>query len=251
MSGALRGPSGLLLAVLAAGLAGMLAWFAFGPARPAAPADGVAARADVNAGPAGISGGGDDDGGTPGTPAPPIPETLPEVTLASLEGPPRKLSEFQKPALMVNFWATWCAPCRREIPLLKQLRAERAAQGLEIVGIAVDFREDVVKYARDIGITYPLLIGEQDGLDAAKAFGMEMVFPFTAFADQKRRIVALKVGELHADEAAYILDQVDRLNAGEGDIESVRRAIAVQLRILAQRRGAAGGEAGAGDGAEG
>ena len=133
----------------------------------------------------------------------------------------------------MNFWATWCAPCRREIPLLKALRAERGGSGVEVVGIAVDFRDDVLEYAREIGIDYPLLIGEQDGLAAARAFGMDMVLPFTVFADGQRRIVALKVGELHADEAGFILDMVTEVNAGRLELAAARTAIAAKLRLLA------------------
>ena len=237
MMQALRGPSGVLLGALVAGIAGLVTWLALAPGERAA-------NEVVQVGPAGQSGGSDAiDAENPAPPAQPVPEVLPEVTLASLEGPPRALSSFRQPSLVVNFWATWCAPCRREIPLLQMLRAERGKEGVEVVGIAVDFRDDVVRYAREIGIRYPLLIGEQDGLEAAKAFGMDMVFPFTAFADAQRRIVALKVGELHEDEASFILDQVARLNAGEGEIEAVRRAIALQLRILAERRARAGAAA--------
>lgn len=161
-----------------------------------------------------------------------IPETLPDFTLATLEGPPRALSSFEHPSLIVNFWATWCAPCRREIPLLRQLRAERGARGVEVVGVAVDFREDVVKYAADIGLDYPLLIGEEDGLAAADAFGIDPVFPFTIFADAERRIVAVKVGELHADEAAYILDHVERVNAGTLELALAREQIRAEIRRL-------------------
>ena len=78
---------------------------------------------------------------------------------------------------MVNFWATWCAPCRREIPLLNKIRVERKAQNAEIVGIAVDFRDDVLKFVQKTPLEYPLLIGEEDGLAAAEAFGMGMAFP--------------------------------------------------------------------------
>jgi thiol-disulfide isomerase/thioredoxin len=161
-----------------------------------------------------------------------IPTVLPDFALATPEGPLRKLSSFEHPSLIVNFWATWCAPCRREIPLLRQLRTERGARGVEVVGIAVDFREDVLKYAAKIGLDYPLLIGEEDGLAAADAFGIDPVFPFTVFADAQRRIVAVKVGELHADEAAFILDHIELLNAGRLSLEVVQGLIRTELQRL-------------------
>jgi thiol-disulfide isomerase/thioredoxin len=180
----------------------------------------------------------------PGTPAAgqtkrakEVPNDLPDFTLATLEGPPKALSSFKQPVLVVNFWATWCAPCRREIPLLRQIRAERGSKGIEVVGIAVDFREDVQKYAAKIGLDYPLLIGEEDGLAAADKFGVDAVFPFTAFADAQRRIVALKVGELHAEEASFILDRVEKLNAGGLSIEVARQQIGDELTRLAAVRG--------------
>ena len=77
-----------------------------------------------------------------------IPDTLPDITLADRDGKPTKLASFGGRPLMVNFWATWCAPCRREIPLLNKIRVERKAQNAEIVGIAVDFRDDVLKFVR-------------------------------------------------------------------------------------------------------
>ena len=161
-----------------------------------------------------------------------IPEVLPDFTLATLEGPPRTLSSYQHPSLIVNFWATWCAPCRREIPLLRQLRAERGARGVEVLGIAVDFREDVEKYVAKIGLDYPLMIGEEDGLAAADAFGIDPAFPFTVFADAQRRIVAVKVGELHADEAAFILDHIELLNAGRLPLKEVQSLIRTELQRL-------------------
>jgi len=161
-----------------------------------------------------------------------IPETLPDFTLSTLEGPPKAISSFTQPSLVVNFWATWCAPCRREIPLLRQIRAERGAKGVEVVGVAVDFREDVVKYAAEIGLDYPLLIGEEDGMAAADSFGVDPVFPFTAFVDRERRIIALKIGELHADEAAFILDHVDKVNVGSLQPGAARQLIRDEIRRL-------------------
>jgi thiol-disulfide isomerase/thioredoxin len=173
----------------------------------------------------------------PATPGPrPIPTTLPEFTLADRVGVKRTLSHWRDRPLVVNFWATWCAPCRREIPLLRRLRAERRTDRLEVVGIAVDFRDAVLAYAQQMAIDYPILIGEQDGLEAAAAFGVDAVFPFTVFADRRHRIVAVKVGELHADEAGFILDRVEEIDTGRLDLAAARPQIEDRLRELAVAR---------------
>jgi len=146
------------------------------------------------------------------------------------------LSEWKGRPLVVNFWATWCDPCRREIPLLKKLRHERSAQSLEVIGIAVDSTDAVVQYTRTIGIDYPVLIGEKDGLAAIEAFGMDTVFPFTVFADRQGRILTLKVGELHRDEAKVILDSLDDVDSGKVDLSAARQRISAQLAQLETRR---------------
>ncbi|MBV6423305.1 MAG: Thiol-disulfide oxidoreductase ResA [Steroidobacteraceae bacterium] len=206
------------VATLAA-LAGFLAWRALAPAQP------PPAVMTTHGSPA---------------PAPPpartIPDTLPAFTLKDRDGVPRTLAHWAGHPLLVNFWATWCAPCRREIPLLKTLRRSYAAQGLEVIGIAVDFREDVLKYAAEIGLDYPLLIGEQDGLDAAAAFGVDPVLPFSVFSDSKGRIVAVRIGELHADEAAFILARVQEVDAGRIALPVAQQQIAEKLRELAAIR---------------
>ena len=226
------GTAGIAVVVAAiAGLGGFLAFRGGSAPPPVAPVSTLQpiTMPDPAADPAGPL-------PMPATAAGTIPETLPDFELASREGPPRRLASFQHPVLIVNFWATWCAPCRREIPLLNTLRREHQDAGVEIVGIAVDFREDVLAYAEGTPIDYPLLIGEEDGLAAAQAFGMNMVFPFTVFADAERRIVALKVGELHADEADFILARIAALNAGRESLEQVRPAIATELAALAAKR---------------
>jgi thiol-disulfide isomerase/thioredoxin len=162
-----------------------------------------------------------------------IPEQLPDVSMPDSQGVVHKLSEWRGRPLMVNFWATWCDPCRREIPLLKQLRHERASQSLEIVGIAVDFRDAVIQYTHSIGIDYPVLIGEKDGMAAIDKFGMQTVFPFTVFADSKGRIFTVKVGELHRDEANVILDELRDVDAGKVDLAAARQRISAEMSRLA------------------
>jgi thiol-disulfide isomerase/thioredoxin len=171
--------------------------------------------------------------------APVVPESLPQFELADRDGKKRTLKEWSGRPLMVNYWATWCGPCRREIPLLNKLRQDRAAQKLEIIGIAVDFRDDVLKYAKATTISYPLLIGEDEGLEAVKAMGMQPQFPFTVFADSKQRIVALKVGELHQDDADLILDRLADVDSGRLELAAAREQITEGLKTLADKRATA------------
>jgi thiol-disulfide isomerase/thioredoxin len=164
---------------------------------------------------------------------PGMPEVLPAFSLQNREGTLQSIKDWPGKSMIVNFWATWCAPCRREIPLLNELNRTRSAEGFQIVGVAVDFRDDVLKYASDIGIDYPILIGEQDGLDAVTSFGVEAVgFPFTAFTDNQGRIINLHLGELTAPQAQVILDTVVRVNAGELTPAAARVTVADLLGKL-------------------
>lgn len=176
----------------------------------------------------------------PPPPSHPIPETLPDVSLPDLNGTAHRLSEWAGKPLVVNFWATWCEPCRREIPLLEDLRHENRRNSYEIVGIAIDHLDSVAKYVRDMKIDYPVLVGERGGLEAAAAFGMEPVLPFTVFADAHGRIVTLKIGELHRDEAAFILARLADIGAGRLSLPAAREQIDVAIRRLAVSRAAAG-----------
>jgi thiol-disulfide isomerase/thioredoxin len=135
--------------------------------------------------------------------------------------------------LIVNFWATWCAPCRKEIPLLKDIAKNEAKAGFVVVGIAVDFRDSVLKFADEIKIDYPLLIGEQDGLAAADAFGVRSLgLPFTAFTDNQGRIVTLLMGELTPQKAKIILNAVKRVNKGELTPDAARAGISTEFLKL-------------------
>ena len=162
----------------------------------------------------------------PATPAAVIPKNRPDITLADRDGKPRSLAEWDGKPQVINFWATWCAPCRREIPMLNALVRDGTYPEFILIGIAVDFRQDVLRYLASTPIDYTVLIGEQDGLDAARAFGMESLgLPFTAFVDKAGRIVTIHVGELHRSQADVILSAVRAVDSGEIDLKSAQDRI--------------------------
>jgi thiol-disulfide isomerase/thioredoxin len=162
-----------------------------------------------------------------------IPDRLPQFSLADRAGKATSIASFGGKSLIINFWATWCAPCRSEIPLLETLHAEWAGREVSVVGIAVDYRDKVLEFADRFKIGYPLLIGEQDALDVAAALGVgSPVFPFTVFTDRRGEIVALYIGELHRPQAELILSEVENLNKDLVQLPAARRAIAEGLRSL-------------------
>jgi thiol-disulfide isomerase/thioredoxin len=87
----------------------------------------------------------------------------PDFTLQSLDGKTTHLSDFRGKAVLLNFWATWCGPCKIEMPWFVDLQKEYGAQGLQIVGVAMDdaSKEDIAKFAKDMGVNYPILIGKE------------------------------------------------------------------------------------------
>ncbi|MBS0380259.1 MAG: TlpA family protein disulfide reductase [Proteobacteria bacterium] len=161
-----------------------------------------------------------------------IPEEVPDLSLPDLAGHPVPLSRYRGKLVLINFWAPWCEPCRREIPLLQKIGRDHAAKGFEVVGIALDHPPDVEKYAKEHDIHYPVLIAEKNALEAAQAFGMDTVLPFTVFADRAGHVVTLKVGELHEDEAGLILGGMEALDQGQTTLAQARKSIAEGIERL-------------------
>ena len=87
----------------------------------------------------------------------------PDFTLQSLDGKNMRLSDFRGKAVLLNFWATWCGPCKIEMPWFVDLQKEYGPQGLQIVGVAMDdsSKEDIAKFAQEMGVNYPVLIGKE------------------------------------------------------------------------------------------
>jgi thiol-disulfide isomerase/thioredoxin len=162
---------------------------------------------------------------------------VPDLRLPDMEGQPHALRQNGGRPRIYNFWATWCEPCRREIPLLNALQARYGhSDRLEIIGIAVDFRDAVNDFLKKKRVNYTSLVGEDEGLEAAQSFGVQMALPFSVFADEHNHIVAVKVGELHRDEAEVILGQLRALRKGATTLPAARALIAEALKASSLKR---------------
>jgi len=121
-----------------------------------------------------------------------------EFELDDLDGNKRQFSEWDGKHRIVNFWATWCAPCRREIPLLKAFQEQHGAEGFQVIGIAVEFPEPVIAYAKEAQFNYPILVGEQDAMAVAESSGISFIgLPFTMIVAKDVTLVGAHIGEIH------------------------------------------------------
>jgi len=146
--------------------------------------------------------------------------------LPDLGGNMRDLAEWEGKTRLVNFWATWCAPCRREIPLLKEMQAKHGADGLQVIGVAVDYQEDVVAYAETADFNYPILIGQEDAMAAAETSGMDFVgLPVTMLVSPEGDLIKMHMGEIMENHIEQIVDVMARMQSGELDLNGAREAL--------------------------
>ena len=140
----------------------------------------------------------------------------PEFSLPDVDGVERQFTEWEGKNRIVNFWATWCGPCKREIPVLKAFQDEQQYNGFQVIGIAVDFPEEVAHYAVAAEFNYPILVGEQDAMAIAESSGIEFVgLPFTMFVASDGEYLNAYIGELHQEHLDKIVDIMSRLDRSE------------------------------------
>lgn len=152
--------------------------------------------------------------------------THPSFTLPDVSGANRDFSEWDGKNRILNFWATWCAPCRREIPLLKAFQDEQGDNGFQVIGIAVDFPEPVAHYAEATQFNYPVLVGEQDAMAVAESSGVGFVgLPFTMFVSSDGELLNAYIGELHQTHLDTIVDVMTRLDRAEISKDEARNAL--------------------------
>ena len=148
-----------------------------------------------------------------------------DFTLANLEGGESSFSEWAGQPRLVNFWATWCAPCRREIPLLNELQGSNDVD-LRIIGIAVDDMPAVEAYAEEMPFSYPVLVGDQDAIAAAEAFGIEFIaLPFTLLVSADGELLKAHVGELHPEQADAMLQVLGEIARGTLTADAARQRL--------------------------
>jgi thiol-disulfide isomerase/thioredoxin len=117
----------------------------------------------------------------------------PNFTLETLDGKNMSLSDLRGKAVLLNFWATWCGPCKIETPWLVELQKEYGSQGLQVVGIAMDDsgKDDIEKFAKDMGVNYPVLLGKEAVGDA---YGGVPALPESFFIGRNGKIVERIIG---------------------------------------------------------
>ncbi len=158
-------------------------------------------------------------GQPPAPTAPPARETAaprallgqrrPDFRLPDLDGRMRAIGEWDGKVVLLNFWATWCPPCRREIPLLVDLKAQYGPRGFEILGLADDQPQAVRDFLKAVPINYPVLLAFQtQGRLAARLGNRQDVLPYSVLLDRQGRIVMLRAGELTRGQLVTELERL-------------------------------------------
>lgn len=120
-------------------------------------------------------------------------EVAPDFDLTSLDGSSVKLSSLRGKAVLLNFWATYCGPCKVEMPWFVELQKEYGPQGFQIVGVAMDdaSTDDIAKFTKEMGVNYPILLGKEA---VGLSYGGVNVLPTTFFLDRSGKVIAREFG---------------------------------------------------------
>jgi thiol-disulfide isomerase/thioredoxin len=134
------------------------------------------------------------------------------LVLPDIDGREQRLEQWQGKVLVVNFWATWCEPCREEMPEFVKAQAAFGGKGLQFVGISIDQPDKIQQirqFSRDLKLNYPSLVGGYGALELSKSFGNKiMALPFTLIIDRKGQVAYSQMGPLKPDKLETIIGKL-------------------------------------------
>ncbi len=129
--------------------------------------------------------------------------------LIDTDGKLQPFSQWQGKTLVINFWATWCPPCREEMPSFSRLQTKYAANGIQFVGIALDTSDNVATFSKQHPVSYPLLMAENEGMELTKQLGnAQMALPYTVVLGADGGVRLTRLGRVSEQELDLILQKV-------------------------------------------
>jgi thiol-disulfide isomerase/thioredoxin len=137
--------------------------------------------------------------------APPRPKQLPDIQVKELSGKVVKLTSYQKKVLIINFWATWCGPCKEEIPEFNELYESYRKDNVMILGITKDSTEDVQEFLKDHTVRYPLIVEADQAEDAFSVSGYPMTYVYDAKGQLFTQAMGLKDKSFFEDAIKQLL----------------------------------------------
>ncbi len=133
-------------------------------------------------------------------------EKRPDFTLLDLNNKSRSISEWDGKVVLINFWATWCPPCVREVPTLDKLNTDYKDKGFVVLGIAIDSLDSVIDFVDPLDLQYPILLAEQQGIELSQAYGNRLgILPFTIIVDRQGFIVDKHRGEITYEQVEALI----------------------------------------------
>jgi len=146
----------------------------------------------------------------------PVEPSLPDGAIARLfatrlddsNGKPQTIAQWQGKTLVVNFWATWCPPCREEMPSFSRLQTKYADKSVQFVGIALDTADNVSKFSQQLPVSYPLLIGDSQGSELSRQLGnASLALPYTVVLGPAGDVRLARLGRVSESELDALLAQ--------------------------------------------
>jgi thiol-disulfide isomerase/thioredoxin len=141
----------------------------------------------------------------------PLPDAtkLLALSLPDTAGNQQTLAQWRGKVIVVNFWATWCEPCRKEMPEFVIAQRELGSKGLQFVGVAIDQKDKVEQFAKDLDLNYPSLIAGYDAVDLSKSFGNQLsALPFTIIIDRSGKVAQTQLGPFKAGKLRSTIDNL-------------------------------------------